>query len=145
MLVNELFQLRNQTRGATQREVRLDPILDRFDPKLVECGDWSLCERLVREVGQGGSTPQGEGSRNLGRPQLRRSAAGLIDQPLESVGVNGIGLDRQPIPASERLEKRARQCLGPIRIEHMPQPRNQTMNNRSSGGRRSLPPQLVDE
>jgi hypothetical protein len=54
---DELFELGHQIRGTTRREVRLDPVLDRLGPKLLQGGDGSLGERLVREVGQGRPPP----------------------------------------------------------------------------------------
>ncbi len=35
---------------TTESEVRLDPLLDRDEPELVESGDLGLRERLVEEV-----------------------------------------------------------------------------------------------
>jgi hypothetical protein len=144
MLLNELFQLGYQVRRTTQRKVRLDPILRRLDPKLLQCGDGSLRERLVHEVGQGRPPPEGQGRRKLCRPHLRGGATRLVDQALEPVGVDGVRLDREPVAASGRLEQ-AGPCLGSAWLEHTPQPRHQTMDDRPGRRGRTLAPQLVDE
>ena len=61
MVLDELLQLRDQLLRTTRREIRLDPILDRLSPKLLECGDGTLGERVVREVDQRRSPPKGQG------------------------------------------------------------------------------------
>jgi hypothetical protein len=62
---DELFQFGHEICGTTRLEVCLDPILDRLGPKLLQCGDGSLGERLVREVGEGRPPPEGQSRREL--------------------------------------------------------------------------------
>jgi hypothetical protein len=142
---DELFQFGHEIRGTTRLEVRLDPILDRLGPKLLQCGDGSLGERLVREVGQSRPPPEGQSRRELRRPHLRWGVAGLVDQPLEPVSVDGVRLDREPVAAPGRLEQGAGPGLAHAGLEHSPQPRHQAMDDRPGRRGRTLAPQLVDE
>ena len=69
-----------------EREIRLDSLFEQDEPKLFEAGDLPLGERLVRDVGEGGSTPEREGVAQpfggFGRPLPRKRAPRLGEQTL---------------------------------------------------------------
>src|SRR5436309_7892064 len=94
---NERLQLRNDLGRPPEREIGLDPVLERRDVELVEPGDLVLREALVREIRQRRPSPEREGT-----PQLLGRLPGLAGrergssrgQPaLEAVAVELVGLD----------------------------------------------------
>src|SRR5688500_19880970 len=123
MVLDEPFQLGDQIPRTTRFEVRLDSILERLGPKLLQCGDGSLGKRLIGEVGQGWSPPKSQGGRQLRRSHIRRRAAGLIDQSLEPVSVDGVRLHREPVAAFQRLEQGAGPGCAAGWLEQSPPPR----------------------
>ena len=86
-----------------QREVGLDPVLDRRQAELLEPADLDVCERVVREIREGRAAPQRER-----RTQLRRGPGGvaarhrlprLAQEPLETRGVELVGIDPELVAA----------------------------------------------
>ena len=67
-----------------EREVRVDALLERREPQLLEPRDLRLRERLVGEVGERRATPEREGLTQLLRGRRGLAAARLADQPLEA-------------------------------------------------------------
>jgi hypothetical protein len=63
--------------------------------------------------------------------------AALLQQRLEPLGVDRAGLDVQQVPARHRLDRALAERLSQLRDEHL-----QVL---SGGGRRSRPPQPVDQ
>ena len=57
---HQRLELGNELRRSTHCQVRVDPILDRSEPELVESRDLALCEVLVCKVGERASSPQSE-------------------------------------------------------------------------------------
>ena len=68
MLAWQRLELADQLGIAAERELRLDPLLDRGQTQLLEPGDLRLGERLVGEVGKRRAAPERQ---RLGR-QLQR-------------------------------------------------------------------------
>ena len=60
MLDQQLLELPDELGVATQREVRLDPLLEGGDAELFEALDRRPRERLVRQVGERGAAPEAE-------------------------------------------------------------------------------------
>ncbi|SEE50255.1 hypothetical protein SAMN05216533_2521 [Streptomyces sp. Ag109_O5-10] len=94
-------QLRHRFRAAAERQVRLDPVLYGGQPQVFEARRLGLG---VREVGQRGATPQGEGLAEPGRGG-QVVAGGEGGPPgrgpgFELVCVHGVGGDRDPVPRS---------------------------------------------
>ena len=58
MLGDERLELADELVVAPEREVRVDPELDRRQPDLLEPGDRRLGEALVGEVGERRAAPQ---------------------------------------------------------------------------------------
>ena len=70
---------------AAERQVRLDPVLERGEPEVVEPPALVLRERLEGDVGECRATPQGERlveARRTPRRLVRRQR--LADEELES-------------------------------------------------------------
>jgi hypothetical protein len=105
------LQLGYEVRVAAEREVGLDALFERRQLQFVQARDLGLCERLVGEVGQGGTTPEGERPaqllrRVLGLP-LGASAPCLLEHALEAVCVDLAWLDREDVSVSAGLERPA--------------------------------------
>src|SRR5215210_2741948 len=60
MQLDERFQLADQLRVATERELGLDPLLDRSEMELFEPSDLALRKRLVGELGERRAAPQSQ-------------------------------------------------------------------------------------
>ena len=91
---------------AAEREVRLDPLLQRDEPELVEPGDLGLGEGLVEEVRERRPSPEREclAERTLGRTRIaareRRATLGReADEPMD---VHALGLELEDIARSAR-------------------------------------------
>ena len=86
---------------ATEREVRLDPLLDGDEPELVEPGDLGLGERLVEEVRKRRPSPETErlAERALGRSRIaaRKSRPTLGREANEAMDVDALGRDLEDI------------------------------------------------
>ena len=95
---DELLQLADELRVTAQRELGVDPSLDRREPDLLEPLDRGPCERLVREIGERAPRQSPSASRNRSaaccaapRASLRRS----LRQPLEAMQVELLGARRR--------------------------------------------------
>ena len=86
---DERLQLADELGVAAEREVGLDPLFERRELQLVQARDLRLCERLVGEVGQGGTPPEGERPAQLLGGllglALGPSAPRLLEHALEAV------------------------------------------------------------
>ena len=69
---DERLELGDELGVAPEREVRLDPLLERDEPELLEPGDLGLGERLVEEVRERRPAPERErlAQRALGRSRI---------------------------------------------------------------------------
>src|SRR5262249_2894453 len=85
------LELADEIGVTAKSKVGVDPFLDHREPQLLEARDLTLCEGLVRNVCQGGSTPQGErGSQPLsclGRAALHERVPSLGEEMLAPGGV----------------------------------------------------------
>jgi hypothetical protein len=103
---------------AAEREVGLDPLLERDQAKLLETGNLGLREWLAREVLQGRSPPERERCpqellRTLGVACGQRLSP-LGGHPLEADQVKLLGVDREQVAAFARA-----QALGSERLAEM--------------------------
>ena len=91
MLAHQRLELADQRRVPAEREIRVDPVLERRQALLLEPGSLGLRERLVREVRQRRSAPQRQRlPQPLARPPgvpLPKRRAPRIHQRLETVHV----------------------------------------------------------
>jgi hypothetical protein len=83
---HQALELADERRVAAEREVRVDPQLERGEAKLFEPRDLALRERLVCEVGERRSLPELE-------RLAERVGPTLLDETLESLEVELARLD----------------------------------------------------
>ncbi len=108
MFADERLELRHDRFVAAKREVRLDPLLQRLQPQLVQTGDLGLREGLVADVVESVASPQLEGlaelSRRLGRVLGGECFASRGEELLEPMCVKFFRGEYEGIPGSSRLE-----------------------------------------
>ena len=125
MLGGERLELRDERQLATERELCIDPLLDRRQTKLLEALDLDARERLELEIGERPPLPQALGRtqrvRRGGEIAGRARLTSLCDEPLEALEVELAGLDAQQVAG--RAGDQARLVAG-RRTERLPQPRN---------------------
>ena len=143
ILGDEALQLRDGGRVTSEREVGLDPVLDRAQPELLEPPDLALSEVLVRELGQCRPPPQAERlTKEIVRPRrvaLLQRAPPFSRELLEPHEVEGRALERQAVAGRLRLEQ---VLLGPERLSER---RDVVTDDLAGSRRRSLAPQVVDD
>jgi hypothetical protein len=104
VLLDERGELADQLAVTPEREVGLDPVLQRRQTQLLEARDGRLRERLIAEIGQRGAAPQPESvTQQYDRP--RRIAGGerltsLLDQRAKAVDVELAVRDPQQVAAA---------------------------------------------
>ena len=105
---HERLELGNELRRSTHCQVRVDPILDRSEPELVESRDLALCEVLVGKVGERASSPQSE---RLSE-RLPGSAGILLEQTmafcretLEPPRVEVVGVEPKAVAGRSRCDR----------------------------------------
>ena len=143
VLADQRLQRRDHVGVAAEGELRLDELLARGDPLLLEPGDRRLGERLVGEVGQRCAAPEREAALER-RGGGGRAAGGelppaLLEQRLEAVSVELLRGDGEDVAVLPRGQRRAavRQRLAQARDLHVEHPRR--------GRRRLLAPQRVGD
>ena len=80
-----------------ERELGVDPLLERDDPQLVEPRRLEPGELLLVEVGERRAAPERERLAQQRRAPCRLGAARFGEQALEAVRVDALGLERQPV------------------------------------------------
>ena len=141
MVPHERFELRQHGSVASERELRLETLLERGEPQLLEPRDRGLGERLVREIGERCSTPEpecttehvGGGLRVGGFERLGR----VVRSALEAVEIEVSGLDVKDVARRSRLDR--------LRAEGLPQLRDLALNLRHRGDRRRARVEVVGE
>ena len=94
VLRDQRLQLADQLRVAAEREVGLDPLLQRRQPQILQPAGLDARERLLVELGQRRPAPQRE--RLAQQPRRARGlgrCARLGDEPLEPLQVDRLRLD----------------------------------------------------
>ena len=97
MLGGQLLELRHELDMTTGLEVGVDSPLERNETELFETGGLVLRERLVREVGERRTTPEGERL-----PQSFGIAA--LDEGLEALEIELALLDPDHVPGRPRFD-----------------------------------------
>ena len=109
---DERLELGDELGVAPEREVGLDPLLERDGAELLEPRDLGLGERLVEEVGERRAAPERErlAQRALGRRRVAalERRAPLLREPGEAVEVDALAAR-----ARARTPARASRCTGP--------------------------------
>ena len=141
MGVNEPFGLRKRVAMAAAGKIGLERALQHEQAHLLEPRRFVLEERLVRQVGEGRSTPQ--------RERLAQQAGGLLEtpvvqcdaartcQPLEHVQVERVRLDTGHVAGASGLDR--------ILIDRLAKLRDRPLDEIRSAGRRLLAPDGIDD
>ena len=145
VLGDQRLQLRHQLTVAPERQVGLDPLLDRHQPELLQGGDLPLGEGLVGELGQGRPAPQAQRPAKARRPLGRRGPARLLEQAPEQVRIDAGRVDRQDVAGRDRSEDGSSLASDSGRLQALAEGGHQTLECRGRRWRRALAPQLVDE
>src|SRR5919109_3548117 len=106
---HQRLELSDELRVKSERELGVDPVLERCQSQPLQARDLRLGEPRVSEVGQGWAAPEGESlSKGLGGG-LARARGQLLstfsEQPLEAAGVDSVGIDAQAVaggPSGDR-------------------------------------------
>ena len=145
----ERLELTDELGVAPAGEIGLDASLHAREPELLETVGRALCERVVREVGQGWSAPElerasaGHGrGRRVARVEL---ALAFGEQRLEALQVQLGWPDAQEV--SRRLGHKGpeRLVLCPVRLEQLAECRDIALDSRLRLARRLALPQLLDQ
>ncbi len=139
VLGRQRVELRDQRGVPAEREVGVDPHLDREQVHLLEAPDRRLRERLVDEIGERGAAPERE---RLAQPLgglLRLGGAGLLDEALEAVEIELLGGELDHVAGRERDEQ-----LG-ARAERLAQARDARLERAGVRLRGLVRPQLLDQ
>jgi hypothetical protein len=145
MRPDQLLNLRDELAMSPERKVGLDALLERGQPQLLQRGDRSLGEWLVREICEGRPSPQAQGVGQHRRPHGEGGIARLIEQPLETIRIHRVRRDRKEIAGRDRTQDRGVLTLVPAGLEHLPEPRHVPLDDRARGRRSVLAPELVDQ
>ncbi len=141
VLGDECFKLPDELVVPPEREVGVDPELDRRQPDLLEPGDRRLRETLVGEVGERRASPQGQRLAQLLRPVCRQPASEqappLLHEALEAVEIERVRFDPDEVAGRPRRQD--------VRRQRLPQPRDVDPQRSRSVVRRALRPELVHQ
>ena len=141
VLGDECLELPDQLVLAPEREVGVDPQLQRCQPDLLEPGDGRLREALVGEVRERRAPPQrqrvAQPLRRIGRQAPSEQAPPLVHQPLEAVEIELVGLDPDDVAGRSRRQHVLRKRLA----------KSRDVDAQCGGGvlGRVLAPELVDQ
>ena len=142
---DEHLELAHHLGVAPQRQIGLDPLLERGEAKFVEPRDLGLRERLVREVGERRTTPERQAdAQRLGG--LCRSVVGqrppsVIEGALEAVQVELARGDLHHVPVPAREQRSLRIAVA----ERLAELRHVDLDGLGGGRRRRPTPQVVDQ
>src|ERR687898_1021099 len=141
VLAHQRFELADQRRVLAEREVRLDSVLERGQPVLLQLRRRALGKYLEGEILERAAAPQckrlAESIARVLRPPGTQRLPGLGDERVEAVEV-------------ELSKARPQQIAVPLRheqavAERLAQIRHVDLNRFGAGRGRPLPPQLVDQ
>ena len=136
VITHEPFELADDLCVPAEREVGLQPQLERGQAQLLQPPDLVARERLVLELRKRRPAPEPEGfaQQLAGRcgVTLPESFASPTQQSLEPLQVERARLDPQQVPSRPRLER--------TRIEQLAQLRDLNLHRLDRGGRRPLTP-----
>ena len=141
LLDDEALELRDELAVPGEREVGVDPVLERGQSQLLEPRDLRLRERLPREVGERCAPPQAErGAQRLsraGRVPVREPRPPLVAETDEPVEVDGLRVDDEPVARRSGLER----SLG----QELPQLGDVDLDRVARRVGRQLAPEGIDE
>ena len=131
---------------AAEREISVDPLLQRREPLFLEAVDLCPVGDRMRDVGERGAAPESERLvqqlRSAGRIAPLECVLALGGKTLEAIAVNCVGIGSDDIAGSVRLQYAIGSALG---LERLPEPRDRTVHGSRSGVWRSFAPDSVDQ
>ena len=141
VLAHQRLELADQRGVPAEREIGVDPILERREALLLQPRSLALRKRLIREVRQRRPAPQRQrlpqpSAREL-RITLRERVAALRHARLESVRIELPRLQLEHVPAASGHEQTITQGLAQIRDVHL--------HGLCRAAGRALSPQLIDQ
>jgi len=140
MLGDHGFELADELSVRGEDQVGLDPVLEGREAKLLQAGDLGLSERLVREVGEGGTAPEVERLPQCLRGALgiagRKQASPLSEEALEAAGIELVRLEVEQIARGTREQARA---------DLLAEARDVDVEEVVGAPRRHLAPQLIHQ
>ena len=137
VLAGEPRQLADELGVHAELELRLDPLFEGSQVKLVEPARLRLCERLEGKVSQGRAMPELERVAQASGALARGCVAHLECEPLEAARVDRVRRDAEHVAGRTGLEE-----LG---AEHPAQPRDAVLDVGRRRARRRIAPQLLDQ
>ena len=133
---------------ATERQLRLDHLLQRGHPPVLKPGHLLACERLGGEFPQGHTAPQRQSPLQCPNAALRvariQLAAPLGQKPLKPPRIHSLGVEPQLVAVLTRHHQARRGAARP-RAQRLAQSRNVDLQRLGGRGRRTPTPQLVDQ
>ncbi len=139
VLRDQPLELGDEVAVASEREVGLDPLLERREAKLLEPPDSRLRKRLVGEVGERGPAPQPQRRAQLPRSDSRLRGIRLADKALEAKQVKLLALQRDEVARRTRNKQRTRVA------QRLSQLRDQNLQRSAPRRGRPLTPQVVEQ
>ena len=140
---DERLELRNELGVPAEREIGVNPILERREPELLEAQDLVLGEAVVGEVGERVSSPQGKRVAQELRCTTRvllELAPAFGDQALEPARVERVAVEPEHVPGC-LCEDQVRSG----RAEHGAELRDGVLERLVRGRRRTLAPEALDQ
>ncbi len=134
---DQRLELADERRVPAQRELGVDPLLERCNAQLVQPRRFAPRELLLVEIGERRTAPEGERLGQERRPRGRVRAEGGRQQPFEAVGVDSFRLERQPVARSLRQHD--------VAAERLAEGRDGVLERPGRRGGRPLAPQIGDE
>jgi hypothetical protein len=128
---------------AAERQFRLDQLLQRHEPQVLQPCDLDLGKTLVGQIGKRGAAPQREcvlerRERQLGATRRKRAPA-VAEKTFEPVRVQAARIELELVPV------RASNDGAAVGGERLAQPRDMRLHGLGGRGGRMVAPQLVDE
>jgi hypothetical protein len=154
--LNQRPQLGDQLAIASERQIRLHPLLERGQLELLQLRDRRLRERLVGEVRQRRTPPQpqrlAQNPRGLPGVPSRQRVAPVVNQRAEAIKIELARRDAKEVamPTSHQCPVDRGVAIGSgsdgaVGTERLAQPRDLRLQGLRRSRRRSLAPQIVDQ
>jgi len=137
VVAHERLELSDHAGVRPERKVRVDALLERREPQLLEPAPLRLHERLVRQIRERVAAPEVERLLQQLGPLGGGAAGGLRDECLEPREVELVGSDPEHVAGRMRDED--------VRPERLSQRRDEVLQRPEGLGGRLLPPERLDD
>src|SRR4029078_490965 len=97
VFADQTLELAHELLVTPERELNVDPLLERAERELLRPGDLRLCERLIGDVRERRTSPQRQRFSKELRGMLRIGALRLRDELLGPMEAQLAGLDAEEI------------------------------------------------